>query len=152
MKRFSRKKKKLEEGQVRKPKKKKLPILSQDDPRFRSMVMSGLRQASRWWIPSQACISKARVGRGKYQCPLCKGFFKVKEMKKDHIEPVIPLTGFDGWDGVVKRMFGKEEEYQGICKTCHADKTKEENRIRKRLVKQKDMVQSNEDEPDFSDE
>jgi 5-methylcytosine-specific restriction endonuclease McrA len=152
MRQFKRKKKViLKEGEVRPPKKVKKPITSQDDPRFRTMIMSALRQASRWWQPSEACIKKARTGRGVYTCPLCSGKFKQKEMKRDHVDPVIPVTGFVSWDSVVKRMFEQEEAYQGICKTCHAAKTLEENRERRRLAKQKAMVESGEEVSDEDD-
>jgi 5-methylcytosine-specific restriction endonuclease McrA len=153
MRQFKRKKKvELKEGEVRPPKKIKKPITSQDDPRFRTMIMSALRGASRWWHPAQACIAKARTGRGEYTCPVCNGKFKQKEMKRDHVDPVIPVTGFVSWDSVVKRMFEQEEAYQGICKTCHAAKTLEENRERRRLAKQKAVLQLEENSLEHDNE
>ena len=145
MRQFRRKKKELKPGEVRPPKKKKTPVLTQEDPRFRSMVMSALRSASRWWVPSEACIKKQKVGVARYQCAICPAIVKLSEMKRDHIDPVIPVTGFTSWSDVVLRMFAKEDNYQGICKTCHAAKTLEENRERRRLAKQKGVVQLEEE-------
>ena len=146
MRQFRRKKKvELKPGEVRPPKKKKAPVLTQEDPRFRSMVMSALRSASRWWVPSEACIKKQKVGVARYQCAICPAIVKLSEMKRDHIDPVIPVTGFTSWSDVVLRMFAKEDNYQGICKTCHAAKTLEENRERRRLAKQKGVVQLEEE-------
>lgn len=152
MRSFKRKKKELKPGEVRPPKKIKKPILTQDDPRFRSMIMSALRSASRWWKPSEACIAKQRIGRGKYQCPLCPAIVPLNQMKRDHIDPVIPVTGFTSWSDVVTRMFGQEDNYNGICKTCHSEKTLGENRERRRLAKQKAVLQSNEGTLEFDNE
>lgn len=153
MRRFTRKKKvELKEGEVRPPKKKKRPIESTDDPRFRAFIMSALRSASRWWAPSEDCIKRARVGRGQYMCEICSRIVGPKEIKKDHILPVIPVTGFVDWDLVVKRMFVDGFKYQAICKEpCHKEKTDAENKQRKQ---HKAMAQSskeiNDDDPDFS--
>ena len=152
MRQFRRKKKvELKPGEVRPPKKKKAPVLTQEDPRFRSMVMSALRSASRWWVPSEECIKKQKVGVARYQCSICPAIVKLAEMKRDHIDPVIPVTGFTSWSDVVERMFGNKDNYQGICKTCHSKKTLEENRERRRLAKQKAVLQL-EEEVTFEDD
>lgn len=121
-------------------KKKNNPILSTDDPRFRSFLMSVLRKASRFWKPSDVCIDKSRVVRGNHICNICKGNFKRKDMKKDHIDPVVPVTGFNNWDDIIKRLFVGEDGWQAICVTCHEKKTKEENDARKALKKEKAVL------------
>jgi len=120
-------------------KKKKIntPIMSTEDPRFRSFLMSVLRRASRFWKPSESCLAKTRVSRGVHICPLCNKTCRRKDMKKDHIDPVIPLSGFINWDDVIKRMFATEDKYQAICHECHSEKTKKENIERKNLKSDK---------------
>lgn len=121
-------------------KKNKSPIMSVTDPRFRSFIKSVLRSASRFWKPSEVCIEKTKLARGIHECPICKRICKRKEMKKDHIEPVIPLSGFTTWDDVINRMFVGEEGWQAICTECHSEKTKKENEQRKALRKEKAVL------------
>lgn len=45
----------------------------------------------------------------------------------DHIEPVVPESGWDSWDGYIERLFCNEDGYQVICKSCHKKKTASEN-------------------------
>jgi thymidine kinase len=60
-------------------------------------------------------------------------------MRKDHIEPVIPITGFTTWDDAIHRLFETEDKYQALCHLCHDEKTKQENMERK-LLRSKDVV------------
>lgn len=117
------------------------PIESVDDPRFKSFLMSALRQQSRYWFPKTECLNKARVTRGKYQCATCPSIVGPKDIKADHINPVIPIEGFDSWSEVIKRIFCGVEGYQALCKPCHDIKTKEENTKRKSLRKEKAVLQ-----------
>lgn len=121
-------------------KKAKAPIMSVDDPRFRSFLKAVLRQASRFWKPSEVCIEKTRIARGIHQCPQCKKIYKRKEMKKDHIEPVIPVSGFTTWDDIIRRMFVGEDGWQALCMYCHDEKTQKENEQRKALRKEKAVL------------
>jgi 5-methylcytosine-specific restriction endonuclease McrA len=121
-------------------KKNKAPIMSIDDPRFKSFLMSILRRASRFWKPSDLCIEKTRLSRGVHVCPECKKTCKRKDMKKDHIDPVIPVTGFTNWDDIISRLFVKQEGWQALCVDCHDKKTKEENEKRKALKKEKAVL------------
>jgi hypothetical protein len=124
-------------------KKKKTPIMSIDDPRFRSLIMSALRQKSRYWKPSEACIAKTRIARGVHICPACGEAKRRKDMKKDHIDPIIPLSGFVSWDNVIERMFCGEDGYTSMCDGCHTKKTEIENAKRKALRKEKAVLQYN---------
>jgi hypothetical protein len=58
-------------------------------------------------------------------------------MQADHIDPVIPLTGFDSWDGVIKRLYCEADGFQALCKACHKVKTKEEADERRRIKKER---------------
>jgi hypothetical protein len=130
---------------MEKKKKNNKPIMSIEDPRFRSFLMSILRRASRFWKPSEICIEKTRVSRGVHICPSCKKTCRRKDMKKDHINPVIPVTGFGSWDEVIKRLFVTEDKWQAICHECHAEKTKQENALRKIGKKEKSVLKLDED-------
>ena len=114
---------------------------------FKSLIISALRDKSRWWKPKQKCIQKARVSKGMYLCASCneivpstkKGFYKtgkkagkqkkIKNILADHIDPVIdPHIGFVDWNTYIGRMF-IETGWQAICGNCHKIKTAEEKAI-----------------------
>lgn len=105
--------------------------------------MSSLRRAQ--WPPKYQAIKKAYVKDGKnpktgrkcklHKCEHCGNLFPQKDMQADHVNPVIPLTGFDSWDKVIERLFCEVDGYQAVCRECHKIKTKEENRIRKENTK-----------------
>jgi hypothetical protein len=112
---------------------------------FHSFVKSILRKASMRWGPLNRVKAKARVERGFYKCAACAAIVpataittlkngKVKRVKNvaiDHIAPVVPLTGFDSWDGVIDRLFCDEEGLQLLCRDCHEIKCQEETSGRK---------------------
>jgi hypothetical protein len=124
-----------------KKKKDKAPILSTLDKRFRSVLTSHLRRFSRFWQPSKNVQDKARIARGMYQCSICSKIVGPKEIKIDHIEPVVPVTGFTNWDDLINRLFCEESGLQAICKDCHQIKTDKENSDRRRLKKEKAVLQ-----------
>lgn len=109
------------------------------EARKRSFIMSALRRAQ-WPVKYQA-IKNAYIDDGinpktgrrckLHECEECGDCFPAKDMQADHINSVIPLTGFDSWDKVIERMFCEIEGYQALCKDCHKIKTKEENKIRR---------------------
>lgn len=52
---------------------------------------------------------------------------RVKNVKVDHIDPVIdPTEGFTTWDEVIRRMFVEKDGLQVLCKKCHDEKTQDE--------------------------
>jgi 5-methylcytosine-specific restriction endonuclease McrA len=123
-----------------KKKKTKTILLSINDSGFRAFLMSGLRRLSRFWEPAKNVIDKARIARGMYQCSTCKKIVGHKEIKADHINPVVPVEGFTDWNGIVERMFCDESGFQALCKICHDIKTKKENEQRKRCRKEKSVL------------
>jgi 5-methylcytosine-specific restriction endonuclease McrA len=129
-------------------KKKSEPILSSTDKRFRTVLISVLRRFSRFWEPSNSVLKKARIARGMYQCSLCSKVVGSKEMKVDHIEPVVPVTGFTTWDDLISRLFCEESGLQAICKPCHDEKTKKENEQRRRCMKEKAVLKYYKDKMD----
>ena len=107
--------------------------------RFKSFVTSALRRASSRWAPKYTCKKNSRTARNTYKCSLCNKSVGNKDIKIDHIHPVVdPTKGFESWDKFIERLFVELDGYQAICITCHKSKSKEENlqrRISKRLDK-----------------
>lgn len=115
-------------------KKKDYFQIEQDQEAFNkfrhNFTMQSLRRATYRWTFGHMAMGRQRLERGLYQCESCKGSFGPKEINKDHIEPVIPVTGFKSWDETIERMFVKSTGYQILCLTCHDNKTAIENLMR----------------------
>ena len=110
--------------------------------RYNSFVKGALRSASQRWPPKYTVLNEACIGQkinptsGRlakfYTCNACKEAFLAKLVEVNHIIPVIPVTGFDNWDGVIERMFCEKEHLEVCCKVCHKAITKQENLTRKK--------------------
>ena len=92
-----------------------------------------------------AIVKAARVAPGTFLCAGCKKSFKEKlggksQYRVDHIEPVVPLTGFLNWDDYITRMFTGAQ--QMLCLECSATKTKAEN-VWRRKVKASCLAERN---------
>jgi hypothetical protein len=115
-------------------KKKDYSALEKDHEAFdkfrNNFAMASLRRATYRWPYGHMAMSRQRVERGFYKCEVCKEVFGPKEINKDHIEPVIPVTGKKSWDETIERMFVKSSGYQILCLTCHDNKTQIENQMR----------------------
>jgi hypothetical protein len=111
------------------------------EARFTSFIKSALRSASQRWPPKYQTLNEAFVGKqinassGRlakhFKCRKCANLFPQKEVEVNHITPVVPLTGFDSWDGVIERMFCEKHELEVLCKPCHSEISKKENSERK---------------------
>lgn len=111
------------------------------EARYFAFVKGGLRSASQRWPPKYKVLNRAFVGSrinqksGRlakhYLCGNCQDSFPAKDVEVNHILPVIPVTGFDNWDGVIKRLFCEETGLEVLCKPCHKIITKQENEERK---------------------
>ena len=119
------------------------------DFRFDNWMIGALRGASRRYPPfyKKANNSKEvyyiptktgkRLRRVKIQCALCKQYYSQKDMRKDHIEPLIPVTGMPrqesgdiDWNIIIPRMFCSPDNIQIICEGCHAVKSDGEKTLR----------------------
>ena len=101
--------------------------------RFKSFVTSALRRASSRWAPKYLTKKNARTARNTYTCSLCAKSVGNKDIKIDHIHPVVdPTKGFVSWDSFIERLFVELDGYQAVCITCHQTKTAEEREIRKK--------------------
>jgi len=111
------------------------------ESRFHSFVKGGLRSISQRWPPKYRVLSRAKVGSrvnpesGRvatfYKCANCQNEFTLKNVEVNHIQPVIPITGFDSWDETINRLFCEEDGLEVLCKPCHKSLTKQENEQRK---------------------
>jgi hypothetical protein len=109
--------------------------------RLRSFIENILRAGTRKWAPIGDCEREARTRRGFYLCAGCKKEIPatVKEGRKrvnnkfvDHIKPAVPVTGWTNWDDYINNLFCEIDNLQLLCKTCHDEKSKEENQERKK--------------------
>jgi hypothetical protein len=105
--------------------------------RYRSFVMSALRGAR--WPQKYGCINAAFVrwdvvGKRRvklHRCTSCGKLYPRNQMQADHIQPVVPVTGFDSWDKVIARLYCEADGFQAVCKPCHRTKTLDENKERR---------------------
>jgi 5-methylcytosine-specific restriction endonuclease McrA len=98
---------------------------------LKNFIIASLRKSTYRYPPRYNCMNAARTERGKYKCALCSLVVGRKEIKVDHIEPVVGPEGFIDWNAYVLRMFPDEKGFQALCYTCHKAKTKLENHTRK---------------------
>ena len=102
------------------------------EARFKAFLKSALRSASQRWPPAiEAMTSTRRPYRGsdkrtkwEYPCNHCGGWFKSKDIRKDHIIPVGGFSSnFSSWPAdlgeIAARLFCKKEGYQLLCSPCH---------------------------------
>lgn len=99
----------------------------------KAFVIATLRRASYRWKGRTEAFRAARVDRGKYKCASCTGLFSNKEVQLDHIDPIVPVRGWDSWDGYIERLFCPGSGYQVCCRSCHASKTLLEKELRKQF-------------------
>ena len=110
------------------------------EARYTSFIKSALRGASQRWPPKYKTLNEASVGKkinkssgrmaNHFKCNSCLGEFPQKEVEVNHITPVVPVSGFDSWDGVIERMFCEKEGLEVLCKPCHKEHTQKENKER----------------------
>jgi hypothetical protein len=95
-------------------------------------IIATLRRASYRWQPRNEAMKRARIKRGWYKCEMCGKDIRKKEMALDHKLPIVPVTGWDNYDGFIERLFCNVDGFQVICKeTCHHIKTQSENALRR---------------------
>lgn len=107
--------------------------LTKRDERY---IKSALRKIWRWSEQRRLAYEKAKVSKDQYRCAECKEVFsrKKKQLAVDHINPVVnPKSGFIGFEDYLNKLFCDVSGLQVLCKkTCHAAKTKAENKLRRK--------------------
>ena len=117
------------------------------EARTRSFVMQALRRA-RWPVKYQALReafhskkTNPKTGRlaSHYICSGCGQLFPAKEIRVDHIEPVIPIGGRWGkttewlgynWNELLPRLFCEQDNLQALHTQCHNMKSEREKNER----------------------
>lgn len=137
----------------------KKPITDWDKYRFQ-FVRERLRKASFMWPPRGQAIRAARTtqkpnpttGRLCWyvECAGCHKEFLEKEVRLDHVEPVVAVTESfmpsvrdavqtniaDVHMGTyLRRMLPEAAGFQCLCESCHTTKTRGENEQRKQFRK-----------------
>lgn len=111
------------------------------EARFKTFVKSLIRSGTQRWAPIQDCLVAARTRRGYSECASCKkevpNYVKVggrrkKNVVADHIDPVVPVTGWVSWDALIEAMFCEKDNLQALCLDCHKVKCAEEAAERKK--------------------
>lgn len=101
------------------------------EAQYKAHIVSMLRNGSKYWKPSLEALKRARIRRGVYLCKMCGNTKDNKSMVVDHINPVVPVTGWESFDSFVHNLFCEVDNLQAICKDCHKIKTKNEQDQRK---------------------
>ena len=110
--------------------------------KMRSFVTSALRRAQ--WPCKYEAIRKAFVKSGinpktgrmckLYECSQCGNLFPQKDVSVDHVDPVVPIKGFNDknsfldydWNNYIRRLFVEVDGLSVLCKPCHRAKTLDE--------------------------
>lgn len=74
------------------------------------------------------------------KCEECGKLEATYLMQVDHISPVIPISSSleeMTWDELIDRQWCDASNLSVLCKPCHKIKTKEENKERRRLKREK---------------
>lgn len=124
------------------------------DKKLKGKIINASRRLTYSYQPRTLAKKAQQVAPATFKCKLCpavlyegkkelsktdlKNRFPnivAEKLKLDHIEPVIPITGFKtgewDWNEYYDRMFVEQDGWQGLCKECHDKKSDEENKLRR---------------------
>lgn len=103
-----------------KPKKKK-EVFDGLNEKDCERIGKALRNVWAWSHSRKLCIERATCGEGFPKCELCKA--RVPKVYVDHIEPVGTIDA-----RIIERLFVPSTKMQALCKKCHGEKTKRDNK------------------------
>lgn len=107
-----------------------------------NFLVSAIRRLTMWNKEANEALKLSRVSPGRFQCNNCKNIFKQEEINRDHIEPIVPFTGFpmrsDGsgkedWNTYIDRAIVDRTKYQILCIPCHDVKSALEDSMREKI-------------------
>ena len=100
-----------------------------NDAKLRAYLSSALRRVWSWSTERKRALSRAKIGRGKYQCQKCRNISTLKQVDVDHKVPVGCFPGSRNdkenrtWDSYLNALFCSADGLQILCKSCHKAKT-----------------------------
>ncbi len=119
------------------------PVKGWTDARFRTFIVSALRQAYQRFPNRNEILKKSNTKRGYFRCEGYKrGPHEVKKEWRrkrvvnravDHIQPITGAKHLT-WDEYINRMFCDTSNLQVLCKECHRLKTNDERGIDPRMT------------------
>jgi 5-methylcytosine-specific restriction endonuclease McrA len=109
------------------------------NPNKKLFIINTLRRASYKWKQRNDAILQARLSRGMYRCAICKQGFKRKDIRIDHVDPVIPISGWEGFESYIERLLpDSSSQFQILCVKDHQEKTNKENAARRQYKQEKE--------------
>lgn len=107
---------------MKKKTKNKKIIFDGIGPKDIKQIRIKLRQIWSWSQPRKLVVKRCSINGGEYsRCEKCKR--KCAKVYVDHIERVGDVD-----EGFIKRLWVPSKYLQGLCKKCHAVKTRDERR------------------------
>jgi hypothetical protein len=106
--------------------------------RYFQFIRSALRQAFQRYPVKQMVLNerrkavKGRRHKFEYQCAECEEWSDRKGVEVDHIKPCGSLNDYKDLPGFVRRLYCEPKDMQILCKECHAVKTANERKGRKK--------------------
>lgn len=94
-------------------------------------LKSALRDVWRRHPTPNALLREMRVAPNTWLCSVCGARFGRKEIRIDHLDPVVAVTGFVDWNTYIERLFCGASGLALVCIACHAKKTESERHARK---------------------
>lgn len=124
-------------------KRKKAPLASltreEYEARLKKILLAGLGKCWMFWPPRAEVKRRCAVADkpGWWKCEKCKR--ETERLDVDHIVPCVSTTdGWQGWDVYIDSRFVYEAtKLQGLCRECHREKSKQENKRRREAKKDK---------------
>lgn len=100
----------------------------------RSPIVRAVMQASRREVPRfNQDGSRHKRDSVQYKCGVCGEWVGSTKTAVDHIDPVVPESGFTDWNAFIARLFCDPSNLHCICDDCHDTKTNKERAARNRL-------------------
>lgn len=113
---------------------------------LKSMIMSAIGRVWMFYPPRLAVKRRCKNPNrpGWFKCE--KGGCDIQKVEVDHVIPcILPEEGFIGWDRYFTSKFVTEDKLMGLCHEHHSEKTKEENKERRKRKILKGIVCQHDD-------
>jgi hypothetical protein len=127
------------------------------DAKTKNKIINSLRRLSFAHSPRNEAKNLYKIDKATFQCEHCgiycyegksdKNFQELQEkygnqiirgkVHLDHEPPVVPVEGWDNWDGYLERMFCDATGFQCLCEDCDEKKTTVEKALRMKYRQEK---------------